>query len=167
MSEEGSIVPIEAPVLLTLPTGAKILHTRCKWIEDVTPEIKTLAQALQDYLNTHRDDDPRPIAIAAPQFGETIRMFSCIINEGMDPFTVINPELVYEKDKRFADEGCLSIPGKKFTVMRGKITKIRGMLLDGTVRSFKGHDIVAQMFMHELNHLDGITIDSIGRRIIE
>jgi peptide deformylase len=35
------------------------------------------------------------------------------------------------------------------------------------VRSFRGRDILAQVFQHELNHLDGILIDTLVRRAQE
>ncbi|MBA7706456.1 Peptide deformylase [subsurface metagenome] len=77
---------------------------------------------------------------------------------------VINPELVYAKGKYIVQESCLSIPGKEFTVRRAKIVKIRGLTLDNVMRTFRGRDLLAQVFQHELNHIDGILIDQIGER---
>lgn len=154
--------------VLTLPTGAKILHTKCEQVKEITPKVKALAQALEDYLNVHRHDDPRLGGIAAPQLGKTIRVFSYVTSgegDSIELLTVVNPELVYEKKLHFVRETCLSIPGEAFYLKRGKNVKIRGMLIDGSPRSLKGHGITAQVFMHELNHLDGITIDTIGDRI--
>jgi peptide deformylase len=172
MSEESHKVveatPVEAhkPLTpLTLPSGAKILHTKCKQVKEVTPAIEALVQMLGDYLKTHQNDDPRPIGVAAPQFGEAVRIFSYLPDTTGDVLTIINPELVYEKKKRLVVETCLSIPGQTFTLKRGKVVKIRGTLIGSSTRTFKGHDITAQVFLHELDHLNGITIDIIGRRI--
>lgn len=146
--------------LLTLPSGAKVLHTKCKRVETITPAIKALIQALEGYLKGHQQDTPRPVGIAAPQLGKTVRIFSFMLGGAV--FTVINPELMYEKKKRLVVETCLSIPGRSFILKRGKVVKIRGTLADGSVRSLKGHDLTAQVFMHELVHLNGITIDTVA-----
>lgn len=153
------------PELLTLPSGAKILHTKCKPVGSITPAVKALAQTLEGYLKAHQDDDPRPIGISAPQLGSAVRMSSVILDLEAVPVTYINPELAYEKKLHLVTETCLSLPGRKFLLKRGKVVKIRAMLIDGSMRSIKGRDLNAQLLMHELNHLDGITVDTIGERI--
>ncbi len=95
---------------------------------------------------------------------------SCMLNpmagESIDVTitTIVNPQAVYIKKMHVVTETCLSLPEEVFRLRRGKIVKIRGMLLDGTPRTFKGHDIVAQMFQHELDHLDGILLDEASKR---
>lgn len=155
-----------APPLLTLPTGGNVLHTKCIPVKKITPTIKALARTLEDYLRTHQHDVPRPIGISAPQLGKSIRMFSCVLDMEGSMLTVINPELVYEKGLRLVIETCLSIPGHTFRLKRGKIVKIRGMLVDGSIHSFREQGINAQVLLHELSHLDGITIDTIGQEIV-
>jgi len=154
------------PIILTLSTGEKILHTKCRQIKEITPAVRTLAQTLESYLKEHQDDHPRPIGLAASQVGKSIRIFSFVVGTDSNVLTVINPELIYEKKQHFVIETCLSIPGKSFMIKRGKIVKIRGMLVDGSIHTFKGHGLLAQLFLHELNHLDGITIDSVGGEIL-
>ena len=172
MSEESPKVvkasPTKAPKtpkIHTLPTGAKILHAKCKQVKEITPGVLELAHALEDYLRMHRDDELQPVGISAPQLGKSIRVSSFILTPTAEPTTIINPELVYEKKRHLVTETCLSLPGKTFLLKRGKIAKMRGMLIDGSLRTFKGHGITAQIFLHELNHLDGITLDIIGEKI--
>ncbi len=76
----------------------------------------------------------------------------------------IEPILVYAKGSHLVPESCLSIPGKAFTLRRARIVKIRGLTLDNVQRSFRAHGLLAQVFQHELNHLDGILIDQIEKR---
>ena len=78
---------------------------------------------------------------------------------------MINPTLVYAKGFHIVRELCLSLPGKIFTLRRHKIVKIRGVTLDGVERSFRGRDVLAQIFEHEIGHLDGILIDQIGEKV--
>lgn len=153
---------VEQPsTVLIIPAGAKVLRTKCKKVKAITKSTKDFAQLMEAFLKVHQGDSPRPLGISAPQLGQSIRMFSYLTNTGNaeDITTVVNPELVYEKKLHFVKESCLSLPGRTFLLKRGKIVKIKGMSLDGTPRSFKGHGVLAQVFMHELNHLDGITID--------
>jgi peptide deformylase len=170
MTEElSSSVPstmLEFPKVLTLKDGEKILHTKCTPVASITPEVQAIATMLETFLQLHQGDDPRPIGIAAPQLGYTIRMFSCIYASVDVVVTIINPELIYEKKQRMVAESCFSIPGQRFMVKRGKIVKISGMMVDGKIHSFRGHDLIAQEYLHELDHLSGITINMIGRVIV-
>lgn len=150
--------------ILTIAKDAALLHSKCPEISAVTDDVREVARFLEDYLNIHRHDEPRPVGVSAPQVGAKLRMFSYVTNPqatGDDLFTatVINPVLVYEKNIRLVRETCLSVPGKTFMIKRGKVVKIRGMDLGGAIRTFKGHDLVAQVLLHESNHLDGLTVE--------
>ena len=157
--EVQEIEPAKPPKNLTLPHDAKTLHTMCKPVEKITPAVEKVAQSLELFIRAHQRDNPRPASLAAPQIGKTIRLFSYIVDND-NIATIITPEVIYEKKTRFVQETCLSISGKTFTCKRGKIVKIRGMGLDGVTRSFKGRGLIAQIFLHEIDHLNGITIDS-------
>ena len=151
--------------VITIPN--ELLRQKCEKVTEITPEIKSFAKELTEFLEAHKDDSPSPISISAPQLGGNIRMFAfrnnpLVYNEG-DIQVVMNPEMVYAKGFHLTRESCLSIPGKTFTLQRHKLVKIRGLMLDGSIRSFRGRDILAQVFEHELNHLDGILLDVVGR----
>ncbi|MBA7590016.1 Peptide deformylase 1 [subsurface metagenome] len=79
---------------------------------------------------------------------------------------LINPEAVYLKGHQVVSESCLSIPGRTFALRRAKLVKIRGLTLAGEMRSFRGRDILAQVFQHELNHIDGVLIDKLRQQQI-
>ncbi len=154
--------------ILVVPN--KVLRTKCAEVKKVDNDILDLAHEMEDYLRNPPDIPIKPIGLAAPQFGMSVRVFSCMLNpmakesSDRDIVTIINPRLVYEKKIHLVDETCLSLLNQVFKVKRGKIVKIKGITPDGLPRVFKGHDIVAQMFMHELNHLDGLLIDEVSKR---
>lgn len=102
----------------------------------------------------------RAIGLAAPQFGEMVRLI--VLNVGGREVVLVNPEVVKMRDMRRVVEGCRSIPGKKFGLQRPKIVKVRGLDLDGKERGVKGHDVLAQVLCHEVDHLNGVLIDTIG-----
>ena len=159
--------PIKQRVL-TVPN--KKLTTKCKPVKDITSDILALACDMENLLNDPPPDSLRPIGVAASQLGECVRMFTGMLNPsaGKDNdfqiITLVNPELVYERKFKLVVESCMSLPKRSYKLKRGNIVKIRGTLLTGQRRSFKAHGLVAQMFMHELNHLDGILLDEIGER---
>ena len=129
--------------------------------------VRELAKEMVDFLDTHRADVPAPISLSGPQLGQLVRVIAFRRNATPDGDieVLINPTLVYAKGFHIVRELCLSLPGKIFTLRRHKIVKIRGVTLDGVERSFRGRDVLAQIFEHEIGHLDGILIDQIGEKV--
>ena len=98
------------------------------------------------------------LGLAAPQIGWPYRVF--IIKDKTCQLIMINPVLVKTRGFHSVEEGCLSLPGKFYRLARPKIVKVRGQHPDGGMRTFKAHDLIAQAIMHEMDHLDGILIDT-------
>lgn len=165
----GEPIPEGQPQFKVVLFPDERLLTVCKPVEEFSSEIIELAQFMEEFLRNPPLGVLPPIGLAAPQFGECIRLVSCMLNPLADKdsdrqiVSFTNPELIYQKYLRRVTETCLSLPGETYHFKRGKIVKIRATLFDGTVRTFKGHNLVAQMFMHELNHLDGILINTLGK----
>lgn len=146
--------------LLVVPN--EILRQSCEPINRIDGEIKELAKEMVEFMETARPDKPVLVGLAASQLGVPIRMFTYTLNpygEDRQIQVVINPELVRQKDLHSVNETCLSLPGRTFTLQRFKLVKVRGITLDEAQRSFKGRDLVAQIFQHELDHLEGILLD--------
>ena len=143
-----------------------VLRQKSKPVKEIGSEIKSFAQEMIDFLDAHRGDDLKPIGLAAPQLGELVRVIAFRRNPQLtdkaDIMVLVNPVLVYSKSFYLVRESCLSIPGKEFTLRRAKIVKIRGLNLDGAQRSFRGRDLLAEVFQHEIDHLNGVLIDQLG-----
>jgi len=151
------------PKILIVPN--RTLRQKSKPIEKIDSGVKAIAETLMDMM-CEKQHGLVPIGIAAPQIGKLVRMFAYRANpysDTPDCTVVINPELSHAKGKVILNESCLSIPGKVFSVQRHKIVKLKGLNLDGEQRTFKGRGLTAQQLEHELNHLDGILIDTVGR----
>ena len=142
---------------------SELLRRKSKAVEDID-SIRELATEMVDFLHSHRADEMAPIAVSAPQLGQLVRVIAFRRNASPDGDiqVLINPTLVYAKGSHVVPESCLSLPGKHFMVRRHKTVKIRGLTLDGEQRSFRGRDVLAQVFEHEMGHLDGILIDQVG-----
>lgn len=103
------------------------------------------------------------VGIAAPQIGEPVRLIC--VRWGNEVLRLINPVIVKAKDKRFMSiEGCLSVPGV-YKIPRPTVVKVHGIRVPtGEPITFKARDLDSAMFCHEIDHLDGITIDKGVRR---
>lgn len=155
--------------LVKLPND--ILRQRSEPVDAINSAIRELAEEMIEFILRHQGDKTRPVGLSAVQLGELVRMFVFIANPqagedvSIETNVIINPELLYMKGVHRVTEGCLSIPGKTFVLKRAKIVKVRGLTLDGQVRSFRGRDFLAQVFLHEYDHLEGILVDQRSREI--
>jgi peptide deformylase len=62
----------------------------------------------------------------------------------------------FEGEKRFVDEGCLSVPGLWHKTPRYERATARGFDVDGNVVEVSGSGLLAQALQHECDHLNGI-----------
>ncbi len=135
-----------------------------KPITQVTDEIRQLAEDMIEVMY----DEPG-IGLAAPQVGESVRMF-VIDTEwsddeiGRNPKVVLNPEISEREGRITWDEGCLSVPDYNAVVERDAKITLRGIDLDGHPILERAEGLRAVCIQHEVDHLDGILfIDRISR----
>lgn len=96
------------------------------------------------------------IGLAAPQIGVQRRMFVYDIGEG--PKAIVNP-VVTEFDGEWGFvEGCLSVPGLSWEIVRPKQVHVTGRDLDGNEVSLEADELLARLIQHELDHLDGVLL---------
>lgn len=149
--------------ILTIPNA--ILRQECLPVKEIDSEARALAKELWELMGV-KHGGLIALGITAPQIGVSLRMFVYRQNPYTatpSTITVINPEIVYVKGDVTLRETCFSIPDKVFLVKRHKLVKIKGLGLDGKYHSYKGTSLIAQILLHEINHLDGILIDEIGK----
>ena len=70
----------------------------------------------------------------------------------------MNPRIVESDGEWVFEEGCLSVPGLSWEVVRPKTVHLVGVDLDGNELSIEADELEARLFQHELDHLDGILI---------
>jgi len=142
--------------LLTIRTKGidSTLRHPSREIKKIDAEIRELASELLARLTPLG-----AIGLSAPQFGENVQLF-VIEMQGLK-IVMLNPKLVKSKGIYRVHEGCTSIPGKMFMVQRPKLVKFKGIDLDGREFVAKGHDRLAQVLCHEVDHLKGVLIDAL------
>jgi peptide deformylase len=94
------------------------------------------------------------VGLAAPQIGVQKRLF--VYDHDDLKGTLINPSVKESSGDWTYEEGCLSIPGLYFEIVRPKQVLIAGYDLDGNEVELEADEIGARMFLHELDHLDGV-----------
>ena len=94
------------------------------------------------------------VGLAAPQIGKSIRFI--VVERMPDPIVLINPEIIehsFRKDT--LEEGCLSVPGKYGLIKRYKTVKVKALTLEGTPVTIEAKGFLAEIFQHEIDHLNG------------
>jgi peptide deformylase len=99
------------------------------------------------------------LGLAANQVGVNQRFFAIDMSHFdvvKSPITIINPKIVEVSNTIVAgEEGCLSFPGLYQDIERPDRAVISGIDLDGNEVIFEGKGMVARVFLHEIDHLDG------------
>jgi peptide deformylase len=96
------------------------------------------------------------IGLAAPQVGLKLRMFVCnTTGEPADDMVCINPELDDLEGAVEMEEGCLSLPNVSIPVRRAQHARIRAYDRDGNPYERRASDLLARVWQHENDHLDG------------
>jgi peptide deformylase len=98
------------------------------------------------------------VGLAAPQIGISKKIAVIDTSNGERPeekLVLINPKIVRVEGKQVGEEGCLSIPGFREQVRRGKRVTVRAQDAKGEEFEKTGEDLLARAFLHETDHLYG------------
>jgi peptide deformylase len=126
-------------------------------------ELAGIVQDMIDALEVELDG----VAIAAPQVGVPLRIFVVRYDrlnppppDSIPPVEIgvyINPEFVKASRRREEmDEGCLSVRGTYGKTYRHERATVRARNVDGSKFERGAGGILAQVFQHEVDHLDGV-----------
>jgi len=131
--------------------GDPVLRQRAADIVDIDGGLVRLAG---DMIETMYEAPG--VGLAATQVGVERRIFVYDIGDG--PGVVLNPEIVESDGEWSYQEGCLSIPGLAWEVVRPKQVRLRGIDLDGQEIDVDADELLARCFQHEVDHLDGVLL---------
>ncbi len=144
-----------------------------------------LAKLIAD-MTEALDRELEGVALAAPQVGVSYRLFIVrkdrtlpLPPEGPEGTPLppppaaeievyINPEIVKTSRKRAkADEGCLSVRGIYGTTNRHERVTVRARRADGSRFERGAGGIMAQIFEHEIDHLNGVLFIDHAEHLIQ
>jgi peptide deformylase len=105
--------------------------------------------------------DASGAGLAAPQVGVSRRVIVANPSEREDypePIILINPVIAFSEGEIESREGCLSIPDIIVPVMRAARVFVKGLDRNGKPVGIEAGGLLARVFQHELDHLNGICL---------
>lgn len=122
-------------------------------------KLKKIIEQMSNGLSEQEDG----VAIAAPQIGVPLRIFlitgkifSKKDEEAKPDLVFINPKITnISKTKIQMEEGCLSVRWKFGLVKRSNKASVEACDFNGKKFTRSGSGLMAQIFQHEIDHLDG------------
>ena len=130
--------------------GDPVLRERARDAERVDDVHRRL---IRDMLETMRAAPG--VGLAGPQVGVLERVFVWEVEDRHG--ALINPVIVERSPETVReDEGCLSLPGLLYPVERARRVRVEGLDENGALVSIEADDLLARVFQHEVDHLDGV-----------
>ena len=116
------------------------------FVRDLVADMRRVAQELDG------------IGIAAPQLGESVRIFLTCGRDEEPERVFINPRLELSGTPDLHDEGCLSLPDIRAEILRPTVVRITALDLDGNEFTLESAEFMGRVWQHEFDHLEGVLI---------
>lgn len=141
-------------VLEILTDPHPLLHQPANAVVDFDEQLQEL---VNNMIHTVREKGFDGLGgLAAPQVGVLQQVFVLLLPK-QDPIIVVNPKVISESGGTSkAWEYCYSVPGR-----RGRIRRYRKAVIEfrdqfGEKQEQDVEDFVGRMYLHEIDHLQGI-----------
>jgi peptide deformylase len=159
-----------------VPEEHQALHQIAEevWPEDIlSAKIQKVLKEMRAALDSYNVEGFNGVAIAAPQIGIPLRIF--IVHDTnternkkmvIPDIVAINPKIVkLSRKKHVVGEGCLSVPESYGAVSRSTNATIRAYDEHGNEYERGAGGLLAQIFQHEVDHLDGILFTDRAQKV--
>ncbi len=134
--------------------GTPVLRQRTKEVANLNGDLQQLIDDMAETMYAAPG-----VGLAANQVGSPHRLFVANPADDHDPsrlLVVINPEVVESDGELATEEGCLSIPDFREEVRRAYRVLLRGLDRNGKPIEVEGQNLLARIFQHEMDHLNGL-----------
>lgn len=131
--------------------GDPVLKRPTAQITDIDGGLVKLVDAMYETMH-----EAPGVGLAAPQVGVQKRFFVYEVPDDNGPQVLLNPQIVEATGEWEYEEGCLSLPGLAFDIVRPKLVTVSGIDLDGNDVEIQGDELLGRIFLHEIDHLDGV-----------
>ncbi len=136
-----------------------------------TAKFKKLIKEMMESLGRESDG----VALAAPQIAESLRLFivsplayEAVNFEGPRKLVFVNPVITKKsRDKKLMEEGCLSVRPLYGKVRRSSRATIEAYDENGEKFQMEASGLIAQIFQHEVDHLDGTLFIDKAKDVME
>jgi peptide deformylase len=120
-------------------------------IENIDAKVAALAESMIETMHVAPG-----VGLAANQIGVQKRLF--VYDKGDGPHVVVNPVIMETSGEWTYDEGCLSVPGMNWEIVRPNAVHLKGYDLDGNELDIETDEYEGRIFQHEVDHLDGVLL---------
>ena len=132
--------------------GDPVLKSRAGRVNDFDETLKQLAEDMKRVMHEREG-----VGLAANQIGRLKRIFVAAHED--EEYVIVNPRIEERSETTEKDtEGCLSIPETRVEVERPTAVTVLGQDLCGEPVRVEAEGLLARIFQHEIDHLDGILI---------
>ena len=129
-----------------------VLRRKAKPVEEITGEVVERAREMLQLMY-----EKRGVGLAAPQVGWSVQL--CVINPTHDDRSnervCVNPVLAETSGEEVAEEGCLCFPEVHGNIPRATTVTCRYYDLEGRRHEVVAEGLLARIFQHETDHLQG------------
>jgi peptide deformylase len=129
-----------------------ILRQKAAPVAEITDEVVLRAREMVELMH-----EARGVGLAAPQVGWSVQL--CVLNptpeQRGNELVCINPVIAESDGEQVSEEGCLSFPDLKGNVVRAARLTCRFYDLSGERREVAANGLLARIFQHEIDHLNG------------
>ncbi len=132
--------------------GDPVLKSRAAPVKDFDESLEHLAEEMMRVMR-----EAEGVGLAANQIGRLKRIFVAAHEE--EQYAIVNPVIEERSETTEKDiEGCLSIPETRVEVERPTAVTISGQDPSGEAVRVEAEGLLARIFQHEIDHLDGVLI---------
>ncbi len=133
--------------------GDPVLRQRASEVTEIDGRLAALCEDM--YVTMY---EAQGAGLAAPQVGIQKRFMVYDLGAGDGPQVLINPVITESGGDCEFNEGCLSVPGLRFDIVRPSNVNVTGLNLEGREVEFEADDFLARLMQHELDHLNGVLL---------
>ncbi len=132
--------------------GDPVLKSRATPVQDFDESLEHLAEEMMRVMR-----EAEGVGLAANQIGRLKRIFVAVHED--EQYAIVNPEIEVRSETTEKDiEGCLSIPETRVEVERPTSVTVSGQDPSGEPVRVEAEGLLARIFQHEIDHLDGVLI---------
>jgi peptide deformylase len=134
--------------------GNAVLESPAKPVDKFDEELAKLCEDMFESMYVAQG-----VGLAAPQVGLSKKLAVIDVSVGKNPeakLVLANPEIIHVEGDQREEEGCLSLPGFRGSVLRPAYVTVRAQNLKGETYEIRGEGLLARAFCHEIDHLNGI-----------
>jgi peptide deformylase len=129
--------------------GDPILAKKSRAVEKFDSKLSALLDDMKETLYKFQG-----CGLAAVQVGVLKRV---VVMDCGDGYTeLVNPEIISSEGTQEQEEGCLSVPNEHGITLRPAVVKVKAQDRNGKWHIYKGTELKARCFCHEIDHLNGI-----------